>query len=288
METRTVEWSWREQAIRLGASVSGSGPIVLLLPALSSISTRGEMRPLQQRLAPRYSTFCIDWPGFRDQARPPVDWTPDIYFAFLSFLLTSVVAQPRAIIAAGHAAGYALEHAVSAPQTTPRLVLIAPTWRGPLPTMMSGHRPFFDRLCRLVDRPGIGPLIYWLNVNPVVVRHMAAGHVFVDPTFLTGERLREKLAVVRAPGARFASVRFVTGRLDMFASREEFLACAGNAPVPILVVYGAETPPKSRAEIEALAALPGIRSVRLPHGKMSVHEEFPDAALEAIRPFLQD
>jgi pimeloyl-ACP methyl ester carboxylesterase len=288
METRTVEWSWREQAIRLGASVSGSGPIVLLLPALSSISTRGEMRPLQERLAPRYSTFCIDWPGFGDQARPAVDWTPDIYFAFLSFLLTSVVAQPRAIIAAGHAAGYALEHAVSAPQTTPRLVLIAPTWRGPFPTMMSGHRPFFDRLCRLVDRPGIGPLIYWLNVNPVVVRHMAAGHVFVDPAFLTGERLREKLAVVRAPGARFASVRFVTGRLDMFASREEFLACARNAPVPILVVYGAETPPKSRAEIEALAALPGIRSVRLPHGKLSVHEEFPDATLEAIGPFLQD
>jgi pimeloyl-ACP methyl ester carboxylesterase len=202
-----MEWSWREQAIRLGASVSGSGPIVLLLPALSSISTRGEMRPLQERLAPRYSTFCIDWPGFGDQARPPVDWTPDIYFAFLSFLLTSVVAQPRAIIAAGHAAGYALEHAVSAPQTTPRLVLIAPTWRGPLPTMVGGHRPFFDRLCHLVDAPGLGPFIYWLNVNPFVVRRMGAGHVFVDRAFLAGERLREKLAVVRAPGARFASVR---------------------------------------------------------------------------------
>jgi hypothetical protein len=58
METRTVEWSWREQAIRLGASVSGSGPIVLLLPALSSISTSGEMRPLHERLnAPVFDTL---------------------------------------------------------------------------------------------------------------------------------------------------------------------------------------------------------------------------------------
>jgi hypothetical protein len=44
---------------------------------------------------------------------------------------------------AGHAAGYALKQAVSAPQTTPRLVLIAPTSRGPLPTILDGHRPFF-------------------------------------------------------------------------------------------------------------------------------------------------
>jgi pimeloyl-ACP methyl ester carboxylesterase len=286
MEARSVEWSWRGQAIRLGATVSGSGPVVLLLPALSSISTRGEMRALQECLARRYSTFCIDWPGFGDQARPPVDWTPDVYSTFLSFLLTSVVAQPHAIIAAGHAAGFALKQVAS--ETTPRLVLIAPTWRGPLPTMVGGHRPFFDRLCHLVDAPGVGPFIYWLNVNPFVVRRMGAGHVFVDPAFLAGERLREKLAVVRAPGARFASVRFVTGRLDPFADREGFLDCARNALVPILVVYGTETPPKSRAEIEALAALPGIRCVRLPHGKLSVHEEFPDATFEAIEPFMRE
>ena len=288
MDTQTVEWSWRGQAIRLGVTKSGVGPMVLLLPALSSISTRREMRPLQARLARRYSTFCIDWPGFGDQARPPVDWVPDTYSAFLSFLLTSMVMQPHAIIAAGHAAGYALNETVSAPQTTPRLVLIAPTWRGPLPTMLGGHRPVFDRLCRLIDRPGIGPLLYWLNVNPVIVRRMGAGHVFVDPAFLTGERLREKLAVVRAPGARFASVRFVTGRLDPFGGRHEFLDCARRAPVPILVVYGAETPPKSRAEMEALTALSGIRSVRLPYGKLSVHEEFSDATIEAIEPFLRE
>jgi pimeloyl-ACP methyl ester carboxylesterase len=100
MDTQTVEWSWRGQAIRLDVTKSGGGPMVLLLPALSSISTRREMRPLQERLARRYSTFCIDWPGFGDQARPPVDWVPDTYSAFLSFLLTSMVVQPHAIIAA--------------------------------------------------------------------------------------------------------------------------------------------------------------------------------------------
>src|SRR5499433_4254699 len=288
MDTRTLDWTWRGQTIRLGADASGTGPKVLLLPALSSISSRREMRALQERLAPRYSTLSVDWPGFSEEARPQVDWTPETYAAFLAFLLTSVMAHPYAIIAAGHAATYVLKHAAGVPEATARLVLIAPTWRGPLPTVMGGQRPFFERLCRLVDRPGLGPFIYRLNVNRFMVRRMGAGHVYADPAFLSEERLRQKLDVVRAPGARFASVRFVTGRLDPLASREAFLDLARRAAVPILLLYGAETPPRSRAEMEALAAVGGIRTARLPRGKLAVHEEFPDASFNAIEPFLAE
>src|SRR5438128_4830607 len=254
MDTRILEWNWRGKTIRLGADASGTGPKVLLLPALSSISSRREMQALQQRLAPRYSTLAVDWPGFGEGPRPQLDWTPDAYAAFLAFVLTSVIAHPHAIIAAGHAATYVLEHAASASESTTRLVLIAPTWRGPLPTMVGGHRPFFDRLCRLVDRPAGGWLIYRLNVNPFMVRRMSAGHVYADPALLDGERIRQKLNVVRAPGARFASVRFVTGRLDPLAIREAFLDLAPPAATPILLLYGAHTPRSTRAEVAALAA----------------------------------
>src|SRR5207248_3186026 len=139
-------------------------------------------------------------------------------------------------------------------------------------TMIGGHRPFLDRLCRLVDLPALGPLIYRLNVNATVVRRMGAGHVYADASFLSGQRLDEKLEVVRAPGARFASVRFVSGALDPLDSRDEFLDVARRMTVPILLIYGADTPRRSRAEMEALAALPGIRSVELPRGKLALHE----------------
>jgi pimeloyl-ACP methyl ester carboxylesterase len=286
MASTTLDWTWRGKAIRLDADASGNGPKVLLLPALSSISSKREMHPLQERLAARYSSFAVDWRGFVQAPRPQRDWTPDAYAAFLAFVLNSVMPHPHAIIAAGHAATYVLKHAASAPGLMARLVLVAPTWRGPLPTMAGGHRPFFDRLCRLVDRATVGPLIYRLNVNPFVVRRMGAGHVYSDPAFLDEERLRQKLAVVRASGARFASVRFVSGRLDPLASREAFLDVARRAGAPILLVYGADTPPKSRAEMEALAAVPGVRTARLPRGKLAVHEEFPDATVNAIEPFL--
>ena len=48
----------------------------------------------------------------------------------------------------------------------------------------------------------------------------------------------------------------------------------------------AGTPPKSRAEMEALAALPNVEAAVLPAGKLAVHEEFPDAVADAIKSFL--
>jgi hypothetical protein len=94
MTTSTLEWCWRGTNIRLDIASSGTGPALLLLPALSSISTHHEMGPLAEHLAPRYSTACVGWPGFGARARPQVDWTPDAYSAFLAFLLTSVVPHP--------------------------------------------------------------------------------------------------------------------------------------------------------------------------------------------------
>jgi len=117
---------------------------------------------------------------------------------------------------------------------------------------------------------------------------MAAGHVYADAAWLHGQRLRDKLAVTRPPGARFASVRFVAGKLDPLATRSEFLDLARRSPVRILMVYGAQTPSRSRAEMEALASVHRVQSVMLPRGKLSVHEEFPDLVAEAIGPFLLD
>src|SRR5678816_1450499 len=89
-----IEWHWESQVVRVGVDRSGSGPTVLLLPALSSISTRREMRLLQERLASNFTTVAVDWPGFGDEPRPAIRWRPDAYVAFLRYVLTEVVTQP--------------------------------------------------------------------------------------------------------------------------------------------------------------------------------------------------
>ncbi|WP_165421315.1 alpha/beta hydrolase [Bradyrhizobium sp. Leo170] len=275
-------------AITLGMEEAGAGAPVVLLPALSSISTREEMRSLLDRLSSQFCVAAVDWPGFGNQARPRVDWSPATLSAFLNWFLSQGVSQPPAVIAAGHAAAYALYQAVHQPGTIDRLVLIAPTWRGPLPTMMGGPRPWFARVRTAVDVPGIGPLLYRLNVSRFVVSKMAREHVYTDPKWLTHERLAAKLAITRASGARHGSVRFVTGALDRVDSREAFLDLVRRANVPMLAIIGDQTPPKSRTEMEQLAGLPNVNIKHLPTGKLAIHEEFPDAVADTILPFLLD
>ena len=77
-----------------------------------------------------------------------------------------------------------------------------------------------------------------------------------------------------------------TGMLDLMTNRSEFLEAARRFKGTILVVYGAGTPRRSKAEMQALAALPNVRSVALPSGKLGIHEEFPDEVAEAVRSFL--
>jgi len=286
VSTRTIRYSRNNTVTTVGMDKAGSGPAVVLLPALSSISTRVEMRPLFETLAPEFQVSTVDWPGFGDLVRLQTDWSPPILSSFLDWFLSEIVAPPHIVVAAGHAASYALYQAAHRHGMIERLVLIAPTWRGPLPTMMGGQRPWFARVRVVADHRGIGPLLYRLNTSRFIVTRMAREHVYEDPNWLSGDRLSAKLAVTRIPGARHASVRFVSGALDRVASRAAFLELARQADLPMLVIYGDQTPPRSRAEMEALAEVPGAELKLLPHGKLSIHEEFPVSVAGAVRSFL--
>src|SRR5262245_22178323 len=157
--TTEIAWTWLGKTVEIGVDRLGTGPTLLMLPALSSISTRKEMWPLQMKLASAYETISVDWPGFGDREKPEVDWRPEAYTAFLDHLVTHIVPQPTATCAAGHASAYALAQAVAAPGSMGRLCLIAPTWRGPLPTMTGKPKDAFAWIVRAIDLPLLGPML---------------------------------------------------------------------------------------------------------------------------------
>jgi pimeloyl-ACP methyl ester carboxylesterase len=286
-DSRTFDWYWAGKSIRVGYDVLGEGPAILLLPAFSTVSTREEMAPLAARLAEGFRTIAADWPGFGRSPAPKLTHSPDLHRAFLAAFVDSVLDGPTAVVAAGHAAGYVLSRARQRPGAWSSIVLVAPTWRGPLPTMMGGYRPFQDRVRKAIEAPIIGPALYRLNVAKPVIAAMYRRHVYADRKLVVPEFLNEKVAVARRPGGRFGSAAFVTGALDPVRDHESFLALASPPPAPTLVIYGADTPPRSRMEMEALAALPGVESHCLAHGSLGVHEEEPEAIAAAASPFLQ-
>ncbi|ECG0109850.1 alpha/beta hydrolase [Salmonella enterica] len=280
-----TNWLADGKPVQVGLSRYGCGPEMLLLPALSSISTRDELRILQMLLGNDYSTVSVDWPGFGTLPRPEVAWRPEHYRCFLRYL-TERVTKPEVTVACGHAAGYLLAQAAENPGSLGRLCLLSPTWRGPLPTMLKRRPDFLRKLAGLTDLPGIGTVFYRLNVNSQLIRMMGRGHVYENPQWLTEARLAQKLRVTEAPGARHASFRFVTGALDLFTEREHFLDTMKHISRPVLVVTGRYTPEKSREEMDALCTLPGVVSSELPGGKLSFYEEYPEETACVIRQFL--
>src|ERR1700751_4100205 len=107
MTPHQLNWSWRGKSIEVGIDTRGEGPTILMLPALSSISTRSEMRPLAERLASDFTTIAVDWPGFGDSRAPAVAWEPKGYPKFLGHILQGVP-KPTAAVARAQAAGCSL------------------------------------------------------------------------------------------------------------------------------------------------------------------------------------
>jgi pimeloyl-ACP methyl ester carboxylesterase len=208
---------------------------------MSTVSTRDELRALANHLETRRCVIT-DWPGFGDTSRPRLDYDRELCRGFLEELvghLQSELKRPSfPVVACGHAAGYAIDLEAQHPGTFTHLVLIAPTWRGPLPTMMSGRKPIQGRIRKLIHAPVIGELLYRLNVSRPVVRMMYRRHVFADPAFLTDNLLADRMRLTRQPGARFGSACFVTGALDPFDDRATFLATARRVQGPMLMLYG--------------------------------------------------
>lgn len=286
MEYAEIRWDCDGQELAIGLDRAGAGPRVLMLPALSSISTRREMYPLQCELTQSHTVISIDWPGFGGLSKPRIDWRPEIYDRFLDDLLMQI--RPQLLVAAGHAAGYALRCLAKNNHGIEQLVLLSPTWRGPLPTMMGGDRSIFQKMAKAFDPPVFGSLLYGLNVNRFVVGMMARGHVYADPAWLNTTRMLNKLAITRTRGARHASARFVTGRLDPFGSREELQHIVQRMHIPLLNLYSDNVPRKSRLEMAALAEMPNVITRKLPQGKLSFYEEFPGETAKVIQAFFDN
>ena len=280
----TYQWQWQGKPITITYETLGAGAPVLLLPALSTVSTRDEMATLAAQLMPHHQVTALDWPGFGDSDRPRLDYQPALYRQFLQDFVrenfSETGSEPVVVVAAGHAAGYAL----SLQNTWSKIVLVAPTWRGPL-AAMGAPEGVRNIVRELVRSPLLGPLLYGLNTQPAFLKWMYSRHVFVDETKLTPDYIDQRHEGAQQPGARYAPAAFVTGGLDPVQTRAAMLAYFEALSVPVMVIVGEQAPPSSKAEMEAIAALPQVQSTRL-SGTLGMAEEYGEAVTAAILPFL--
>jgi pimeloyl-ACP methyl ester carboxylesterase len=283
--TRMYEWSWQGESVRVVYEVCGVGAAILLLPAFSTVSSRSEMFGLATLLRDEFEVTTVDFPGFGDSARLRLDYAPVLYHQFLADFVRDVFSTPVIIVAAGHSAGYATGLAASLPHDISKLILVAPTWRGPLPTMARGQKPWLKLVREMIRTQILGQFLYWLNTTPSFLSFMFRRHVYTDPQTLTPELLTRKRELSQQPGARFGAGAFVTGGLDPYTSRDEATGDLQSLTIPVVIALAEHSPPKSKAEMLALAEVSGINSFTIP-GTLGLHEEYPTQLYAAIKKFL--
>ncbi len=281
---RSYRWCDHGRPIEIAyTQEGGSGPAWLLLPALSTISSRREWQPFsaavlerhggpsQREEAERPRLISVDWPGFGASERPRLAYDAELLARFLADFRREVCPPKCGLIAAGHGAGIALRAAERHGLEFREWLLVAPTWRGPLPTMAGRRSRAFPLIRTLVEAQLLGPLLYRLNTTRGMLGLMSRRHVDVAGPGLSPEGLAARQRISRQPGARFASAAFVTGGLDPYATPEGWLAAAAGLSSPLTVVIADQAPPKSLAAMQALAAL-ADRTLHLP-GRLGAHEE---------------
>jgi len=276
LETLQVDLAGRQLRLVLERRGPAEAPLWLLLPALSTVSSRGEWKAFADAMGDGRQLVSFDWPGFGDSDRPAIPYDAALLRsalrAVLSYLRTTTRKRPI-VVAAGHSASVALALATEWSGLWQELVLVAPTWRGPLPTMTGLPQQQFNWLRSLVAAPWIGPALYRLNTSRMLLRLMLRRHVWVAPALLTPARIREHQLLARRPGARFASVAFVSGGLDPVGDRTWWLQQARLLKCPLQVVLAAEAPPRSKKEMEVLAWEAADQLSVIP-GRLGLHQEF--------------
>ncbi len=282
--THQFLFQWNQQNYSIAYDTIGQGKPVLLLPALSTVSSRLEMQEIAERIADCYQAVTLDWLGFGESDRPALDYQPALLHQLLQDFVKKTFSEPVAVVAAGHAAGYALQLAQQQPQACSCIVLVTPTWRGPLPTM-GAPKLLTGAVRQLVRFPVVGQALYKANTTKGFLRLMYGRHVYADRSRLTPEFIDRKQQITRQPGARFAPAAFVTGALDPVSLSQEFSKLLQASPVPVLVLLAAQAPPYSKREMEAMAAVPGIQSLTLP-GTLGMHEEYAVEVALSVMPFL--
>ena len=277
-------WNFIDKQYQIVYETIGEGNPVLLLPAFSTVSSRTEMKAIANLLATKHQVTVLDWLGFGESQCPPVDYNPALFQQLLGDFVKSVFKSPIILTAAGHASGYALKFARDNSDIISQLILIAPTWQGPL-KVMGLPDSVRNGVKNLVRSPVVGQGLYYLNTTPSFLRLMYKRHVYVDETKLTPEFIAQKHQITSKLGARYAPAAFVTGAIDPVTNREEFLQLLDSVSMPVLIILAENAPPKSKAEMSAMAELAKVQTIRL-KGTLGIYEEYPEAVTEAMNNFL--
>ena len=250
-------------------------PPMLMLPALSTISRSDEWQHFKAIVTDKYQLITIDWPGFGESDKIDINYSGTVLQETLKKAINVIQSKNNrnlTIIAAGHSASVVLTLKDKYINTIKQIVLIAPTWRGPLPSMTGWSPKRLNIINEIVRLPIIGPILYFINTTKVIIKFMMKRHVWLNKNDLDNDKIRKLQVLSRQKGARYASAAFVTGRLDIDNNNKWWISNTNIVKEMSTLVIPKDSPKRSLSEMEALSE--SIKDVLYIRGRLGCHEEF--------------
>ncbi|MFI7071744.1 alpha/beta fold hydrolase [Micromonospora sediminicola] len=213
---------------RMRCRITGDGPPVLLLHGIGR--TLDDFTALHAALARDHRVLAVDLPGHGGSA--PLDGThtlPALAAAVAGFLDAAGVTGPAHLVGNSLGGAVAMRLAVDAPHRAASLALLNSAGFGQEVTVA----------LRLLAVPPLARLL--LRPHPAIARRTERA-IFVDPAYVTEERIAAALAVARQPHAARVMRELVrdlgTWRGVRPQWRAELLDAVAALDLPTLLVWG--------------------------------------------------
>lgn len=254
---------------------SGEGTPLLLIHAVNAAASAYEVRPLFERYRGQRPVYALELPGFGFSQRGDRPYTPRVFTNAIIGFLETQVQEPVDIIALSLSSEFAARAALERGPNVRSLTFISPTGL----SKDAHERQPNEGLHRFLSFPLWSQAFFDLLTTRTIIRRFLDMSFYGEPD----DRMVDySYKTSHQPGARYAPLAFVSGKLNSPDIRETVYE---ELMHPVLVLYDED----AYTSFEALPGLmerhPNWRAERIVPTRGLPHFDQPEQTFQALNTF---
>ena len=254
---------------------SGEGTPLLLIHAVNAAASAYEVRPLFERYRGQRPVYALELPGFGFSQRGDRPYMPRVFTNAIIGFLETQVQEPVDIIALSLSSEFAARAALERGPNVRSLTFISPTGL----SKDAHERQPNEGLHRVLSFPLWSQAFFDLLTTRTIIRRFLDMSFYGEPD----DRMVDySYKTSHQPGARYAPLAFVSGKLNSPDIRETVYE---ELMHPVLVLYDED----AYTSFEALPGLmerhPNWRAERIVPTRGLPHFDQPEQTFQALNTF---
>jgi pimeloyl-ACP methyl ester carboxylesterase len=258
---------------------AADGRPLVLVHSINAGASSYEMRPLFEQYRGQRPVYALDLPGFGFSERSDRHYTPAMYAAAIQDFLEQIVQMPSDVIALSLSSEFAARAALDAPSLFHSLVVISPTGLSKAKEGDEAGNAGSAGFYQFLAAPLWSQAIYDLLVTRPSLQYFLqrSFHGPVDEGMANYAYL-----ATHQPGARYAPLYFVSGRLFTPQVRKQIYA---KLTIPALVIYDEDGYTNFTEMPDLLLDHPNWSAVRITPTRGLPHFEQPETTVRVLDNF---